>query len=55
MPAAKDLSASGTDLVMSVGATSVVGKVREENQDRMSRSQTPLGDLYIVADKRRSP
>ena len=35
---------------ISVGAISVAGKVRDENQDRMSRSQAPLGDLYIVAD-----
>ena len=35
---------------MNVGARSDTGKVREENQDRMTRTQVPLGDLYIVAD-----
>lgn len=35
---------------MMVGARSETGKVREDNQDRMTRTQVPLGDLYIVAD-----
>lgn len=35
---------------MIVGARSDTGKVRDENQDRMTRTQVPLGDLYIVAD-----
>jgi len=35
---------------LEVGALSETGYVREENQDRMSGSQVPLGQLYIVAD-----
>jgi protein phosphatase len=33
-----------------VGAHSETGYVRSENQDRMSGTQVPLGQLYIVAD-----
>lgn len=35
---------------LEVGALSETGYVRDENQDRMSGSQVPLGQLYIVAD-----
>lgn len=33
-----------------VGAKTHVGKVRSENQDRMSRFTSPLGEVFIVAD-----
>ena len=33
-----------------VGARSETGYVRNENQDRMSRTEVPLGQLYVVAD-----
>jgi serine/threonine protein phosphatase PrpC len=33
-----------------VGALSHTGKVREENQDRMSRFYCPLGEVFVVAD-----
>ena len=35
---------------VSVGVHSHVGKVRSENQDRISRFATPLGDFLVVAD-----
>ena len=35
---------------LEVGALSETGYVRDENQDRMSWSPVPLGELYIVAD-----
>jgi protein phosphatase len=35
---------------LEVGAHSETGYVRSENQDRMSGTQVPLGQLYIVAD-----
>jgi protein phosphatase len=35
---------------LEVGALSETGYVRDENQDRMSWSEVPLGHLYIVAD-----
>ncbi|HJY81708.1 MAG TPA: Stp1/IreP family PP2C-type Ser/Thr phosphatase [Candidatus Binatia bacterium] len=35
---------------LEVGARSETGYVRDENQDRMSGAQVPLGHLYIVAD-----
>ena len=35
---------------LEVGALSETGYTREENQDRMSGAQVPLGHLYIVAD-----
>ena len=35
---------------LEVGALSETGYVRDENQDRMSGAQVPLGHLYIVAD-----
>lgn len=37
-------------LCSSVGAHSVTGYVRDENQDRMSRVQAPFGDVYLVSD-----
>jgi serine/threonine protein phosphatase PrpC len=33
-----------------VGAASETGYVREENQDRMGRSQVTLGHVYVIAD-----
>ena len=33
-----------------VGARSETGYAREENQDRMSGTEVPLGHLFIVAD-----
>ena len=33
-----------------VGAASHVGKVRQENQDRISRFRSPLGEIFVVAD-----
>ena len=42
---------SGTaPLTVSVGVHCHPGKVREENQDRISRFATPLGDFFLVAD-----
>jgi protein phosphatase len=35
---------------LEVGARSETGYVRDENQDRMSGTRVPLGQLYIVAD-----
>ena len=35
---------------LEVGARSETGQVRDENQDRMSGTRVPLGQLYIVAD-----
>jgi PPM family protein phosphatase len=35
---------------LEVGARSEIGYVRDENQDRMSGTRVPLGQLYIVAD-----
>src|SRR5712692_2795094 len=35
---------------LEVGARSETGYVRSENQDRMSGTRAPLGQLYIVAD-----
>lgn len=35
---------------LNVGAVSHRGLVREENQDRISRSHTPFGELFLVAD-----
>ena len=37
-------------MVVSVGVQSHVGRERSENQDRITRSRTPFGDLFIVAD-----
>ena len=37
-------------LAVSVGVQCHVGKQWTENQDRVSRSATPFGDLFIVAD-----
>jgi serine/threonine protein phosphatase PrpC len=37
-------------LQLRVGARSHAGKVRAENQDRMSRFQSPIGEVFIVAD-----
>jgi serine/threonine protein phosphatase PrpC len=40
---------SSTSLTVSVGAKTHTG-ARSENQDRISRAETPFGDLYVVAD-----
>jgi serine/threonine protein phosphatase PrpC len=40
---------SSTSLTVSVGAKTHTG-ARSENQDRISRADTPFGDLYVVAD-----
>ena len=37
-------------VVLRVGAKADRGLVREENQDRISRLHSPLGDVFIVAD-----
>ena len=37
-------------LIVSVGVQCNVGKERTENQDRITRAATPLGDLFVVAD-----
>lgn len=37
-------------LPLRIGAGAHRGLVREENQDRISRVQSPLGELFIVAD-----
>ena len=39
-----------TSVVVSVGVQCHVGKERTENQDRVTRSATPYGDLFVVAD-----
>jgi PPM family protein phosphatase len=41
---------SQSALIVSVGAQCHVGKERTENQDRISRTATPFGDLFVVAD-----
>ena len=33
-----------------VGAVTHVGRVRDENQDRMSRFLSPLGEVFLIAD-----
>jgi serine/threonine protein phosphatase PrpC len=37
-------------VVVSVGVQCDVGRQRTENQDRVTRSATPFGDLFVVAD-----
>jgi serine/threonine protein phosphatase PrpC len=37
-------------LTLRVGAKAHAGKVREENQDRISRFRSPFGEVFIVAD-----
>jgi serine/threonine protein phosphatase PrpC len=37
-------------LPLRVGARTDRGRVREDNQDRMTRLATPLGDLFLVVD-----
>jgi serine/threonine protein phosphatase PrpC len=39
-----------SSVVVSVGVQCHVGKQRTENQDRVTRSETPFGDLFVVAD-----
>lgn len=48
MPTSK--TASARSLNVSVGAVSDIGKVRKENQDRISRVNTRWGDLFLIAD-----
>jgi len=47
MPAANSQSGS---LIVSVGVQCHVGIERTENQDRVTRANTPFGDLFVVAD-----
>jgi PPM family protein phosphatase len=47
MPAANPQSGS---LIVSVGVQCDVGRERTENQDRVTRANTPFGDLFVVAD-----
>jgi len=44
------MAAAISPLPLRVGAKSHPGNVRSENQDRMSRCTTPLGEVFIVAD-----
>jgi serine/threonine protein phosphatase PrpC len=44
------MAAAISKLPLRVGAKSHPGKVRSENQDRMSRFTAPLGEVFIVAD-----
>lgn len=46
----KNIASPASSIRLTVGARSETGYVREENQDRMSGSQTSLGRLFIVAD-----
>jgi serine/threonine protein phosphatase PrpC len=39
-----------SSVAVSVGVECHVGKQRTENQDRVTRSDTPFGDLFVVAD-----
>jgi len=47
MPTSQQHSLS---LAVSVGVETHVGKLRTENQDRVTRAATPFGDLFVVAD-----
>lgn len=44
------MQAHDRKLDLRVGANSHQGKVREENQDRISRFRSPFGDVFVVAD-----
>lgn len=44
------LPSQSSPVVVSVGVQCHVGKQRTENQDRVTRSDTPFGDLFVVAD-----
>lgn len=44
------MSSVTSTLPLRVGAKTHPGKARDENQDRMSRFTTPLGEVFIVAD-----
>jgi PPM family protein phosphatase len=46
----KSPSSQSEDFLVSVGVQCHVGRVRNENQDRITRSATPFGDLFVVAD-----
>jgi len=39
-----------SSVVLRIGAKADRGHVREENQDRISRIQSPFGDVFVVAD-----
>lgn len=41
---------SSPSFMLRVGARTDPGKVREENQDRISRFRTPLGEAFLVVD-----
>jgi len=44
------LLSHSSSLAISVGVECHVGKQRTENQDRVARSNTPFGELFVVAD-----
>ena len=44
------LHSDTNSVVVSVGVQCHVGKARTENQDRVTRSSTPFGDMFVVAD-----
>jgi serine/threonine protein phosphatase PrpC len=44
------LRSHSPSVVVSVGVQCHVGRERTENQDRVTRSATPFGDLFVVAD-----
>jgi PPM family protein phosphatase len=44
------LPSHSSSLIVSVGVQCHVGRQRTENQDRVTRSDTPFGDLFVVAD-----
>jgi PPM family protein phosphatase len=46
----KSPSAQSEEFLVSVGVQCHVGRVRSENQDRLTRSATPFGDLFVIAD-----
>jgi len=43
-------TSAAAPLTVSVGVHCHPGRVREDNQDRISRFATPLGDFFLVAD-----
>ncbi len=44
------MKSSNDPLALRVGAKSHRGRVREENQDRISRFRSPFGEVFVVAD-----
>ncbi len=45
-----DVSRRDSSFSLRIGAATDRGLVREENQDRISRIQSPFGDVFVVAD-----